>query len=373
MTKVLIFAYFVKNLIEMRGAGGIVAISIPFTAGTMVAALMPPGGGETYLLMALCGSAIVAVLCSRICLPGERKAELLVTFFILGMVGYASAALAISVRETPQWAESALEKFCALLDSIDFGDSATGPLVKALLTGRKNGLDSSVVDSFRESGASHVLALSGLHLGVLYGILKKVLSVLGNSRTASVIRSILVIAASAFYMVMTGASPSIVRAFLFITAGEISRQLPGRRRSHLNIFCTALTVQLCINPLIISSVGFQLSYLAMLGILTLFPELSSWYPEPAGYDPVRKIWKSLSLSISCQAFTAPLVWYKFHSFPTYFLLTNLIALPLVEALIVCALATAAMSAAGWCPETVKGLTDFLGRTLVSSLETISCL
>lgn len=373
MAKVLIFAYFVKNLIEMRSAEGIVAISIPFTAGAAMSAAMQQGGGETCIWMAAASCVILAVLLPLSCLKGNGSAFILSSYFFLGVLCHASSACGISTGSDAAWAEDWMAKFCGLIDSLDFKHDSTGPLIRSLLTGRRYGLDRHVMDGFRKSGASHILALSGLHLGILYGILKRALSVLGNTRPVCVIRSLILIAASAFYMSVTGASPSMVRAFLFITVGELSRMFPGRRRSNMSTYCTALTVQLCISPQVISSTGFQLSYLAMLGIFTLFPTLNSWYPSSTGFDPLKKIWTSAALSISCQFFTAPLVWFRFHSFPTYFLLTNIVALPLAEALMLSAAGTLSLAAAGRCPEIAKGLTDFLGQTLISCLEIIGSL
>jgi len=373
MAKVLIFAYFVKNLIEMRRAGDIVAISIPFTSGVVAAALLPHGGGETYFRMAAFSSTILTLLLIYSGRRTDRKHIILLVFFLIGMSCFMAADAGGEGQPELLWAKRALDKFCKLLDSVGFDSVTTGPLVKALLTGRRTEMDGDIVASFRASGASHILALSGLHLGVIYSIVRKTLGILGNSRPASILRSITTISTSGFYMMMTGASPSIVRAFLFITIGELSRLFPGRLHSNMSTYCSALTIQLCINPLAINSIGFQLSYLAMLGIFVLFPVMESWYPMTNRFDPVRKIWKSMALSLSCQIFTAPLVWYSFHTFPKYFLLTNLLALPLTEALIISAVAATTFSAAGCCPEIVKGLTDFLGQALVSCLKTISSL
>lgn len=372
MAKVLIFAYFVKNLIEMRRAEDIVAISIPFTAGVAVAAALQPGGGDD-IWMAAFSSAVLAFLFPMICRSGDRSALVLGTYFMLGLLCHATSSYGISSIHESLWAEKALAKFCNLIDSLDFRHESTGPLVKALLTGQRSDMDKNIVEWFRASGASHILALSGLHLGVIYGILRRGLSLFGNSCPASIIRSMIIIGISALYVLITGASPSIVRAFLFITIRELSRLLPGRRHSDRNTYCTALTIQLCICPTVISSIGFQLSYLAMLGIFSLFPVLDSWYPPSPRFNPLRKMWSAMALSISCQVFTAPLVWLRFHNFPKYFLLTNLIALPITGALITSASFTILLAAFGLYPEMAKGLTDLLGQALITCLNIISSM
>jgi competence protein ComEC len=137
------------------------------------------------------------------------------------------------------------------------------------------------------------------------------------------------------------------------------------------VLCLALLVQLVLDPSAIRSLGFQLSYLAMSGILLLYPILERWYPASAPWDPFRRIWKGAALSISCQVFTAPLVWLRFHTFPRHFLLTNLLALPLTTALVGCAVLTLGLSAAGICPELLIKATDALCTLLQRTLEIIA--
>lgn len=325
----------------------------------------------------------------------------------------------------------------------------TAALLKALLTGQRKGLARETVAAFRSSGAAHILALSGLHLGVVYGILTRGLALLGRSRPAMLLRSLIAVAACGFYCLMCGAGPSLVRAFLFICINEFARHSPGRRREPLRVLCAALMVQLVVCPGVIASVGFQLSYLSMAGIFILFPRLAAWYPALSGllrghnsepnpepfsllkghdsssspepssllrghnsgsrpepssvnldgpgkhkaktafisapdlisgspekarkFDPMRRIWSSIALSTSCQIPTAPVVWIHFHTFPKYFLLTNLLALPLTEALIISAVLALLLSALGLEPILLIRLVDFLSRTLLSTLHIISGL
>lgn len=350
----------------------IVAVSIPFTAGVALMAATASSGGSAPWLVALLSSAVLALLIPLYAGQSASSATILTAFFFLGIICGCNALLSSPIYSAPPpLTGNALKLFTDLIDSTDFDDSRTGPLVKALLTGRRGSLTPETVSTFRESGAAHILALSGLHLGVIYGILTKSLSILGNSRPAAGLRSALTILSAGFYTLLTGAGASIVRAFLFITMNEMLKLMPERRREPLSILCAALTIQLALNPMVIKSVGFQLSYLAMLGIFTVFPRLDSWYPGSRRFDPMRRIWSSAALSFSCQIFTAPLVWFRFHTFPKYFLLTNLIALPLSEGLIVCSALCIGLEAAGWCPDIIKGPVDFLARALISVLEIIT--
>ena len=168
------------------------------------------------------------------------------------------------------------------------------------------------------------------------------------------------------------ASPSIVRAFLFIFLNETAR-IACRPRDPLRILTTALLFQLVITPSAITSTGFQLSYLAMAGIFLLYPVLDGWYPKGLRFDPVRKIWEAAALSISCQVFTGPLAWFRFHTFPTYFLLTNLFALPFTTLLMGSAVATLVLRGIHCCPGILVRATDWLCQALVWILQVISSM
>lgn len=356
----------------MAEAGDIAGISIPFTAGIAAAALVPSGQVRHIAAIWLCMAACSAF--ASLCRKGTRKTVTALLFFCIGALGMLSSEMTFSAQRTsPQWVMSAMEKFCMLIDSIDFEGEQTGALVKALLTGRKDSLSETTVQLFRTSGGAHILALSGLHLGVLYGIMTRLLAFSGNTRTAAVVKSAVIISASGFYMVMTGASASIVRAFLFITINEMMKHSPGRRRDPIRVLCSALMIQLTFSPTVIRSAGFQLSYLAMLGIFTVYPRMEGWYPESGRLDVPRRIWKSAALSLSCQLFTAPLVWLRFKTFPKFFLVTNLLVLPLAELLIVSSVICIAGAAAGWCPEILKSPVEMFARTIIFCLETISTM
>lgn len=362
----------------MDEAGDIVAVSLPFVAGVATAAAMGPS--------AACAAAAglgTAILMATAVLFRDRCAfPILALFFFAGLLCYSVHALVgmPSHGSGHTWpfstASRALGWLTTSIDALPFPHGTTNALAKALLTGQRQDLGHDVVATFRQSGASHILALSGLHLGVIYGILLKVLAVLGNSRAGMIAKSTAAIGACGFYTLMTGAGPSIVRAFLFIVLNELARHAPGRRRSSLAIFCTALIVQLTFQPTVITSLGFQLSYLAMLGIFLVHPRLEAWYPASgskrlSSLDLMHRIWTSASLTISCQLFTAPLVWLRFHTFPEYFLLTNLLALPVAEAFILCALACLCAHAAGFCPAFLITATDGLAQCLQFCLEVIS--
>ena len=377
-------------------------------------------------------SLLVALTLTVITSADRRQAEILLLFLTAGVFCAATSTLTSlgAVAGKPLFAGLAAD-FRSMISSIPFPHEGTAPLVNALLTGDRSSLDSSVMNSFRDSGASHILALSGLHLGIIYGILLKVTSIFGKHPTVKAVRSLIIISLCGIYTLATGASPSLVRAFLFILVNETAR-LTHRSNNPLRVYCAALFIQTAINPQVISSTGFQLSYLAMAGIFLLYPALKKWYPqeeatgdmliekgagltesdglegvmidkdagrtESDGLEVVmidkgccrarrcwtswmktivsaapRKIWDAAALTISCQVFTGPLAWWKFGTFPKYFLLTNLLSLPLTSAVMLLSVSTSVLFAIGICPDFLISLTDSSASLLLFIMKVISSM
>ena len=360
-------------------------------------------------------SLLVALTLTVITSADRRQAEILLLFLTAGVFCAATSTLTSlgAVAGKPLFAGLAAD-FRSMISSIPFPHEGTAPLVNALLTGDRSSLDSSVMNSFRDSGASHILALSGLHLGIIYGILLKVTSIFGKHPTVKAVRSLIIISLCGIYTLATGASPSLVRAFLFILVNETAR-LTHRSNNPLRVYCAALFIQTAINPQMISSTGFQLSYLAMAGIFLLYPALKKWYPqeeaagdmliekgagltESDGLEGVmidkgccrarrcqtswmktivsaapRKIWDAAALTISCQVFTGPLAWWKFGTFPKYFLLTNLLSLPLTSAVMLLSVSTSVLFAIGICPDFLISLTDSCASLLLFIMKVISSM
>ena len=356
----------------MAGRESIEALAVHFTAGVAAGTLLLRLPANTISLssnLLLILASLVAIL-----LKTDRSGLLFPVFLLLGAFCALTDAFpgADTTSFAERWASALVERLRKIIESIPFPSEGTTPLLKALLTGDRSELSQDTVRVFRESGGAHLLALSGLHIGILYLILSKLLWPLGNSLSARRFRYGLILLAAGFFTLMTGASPSIVRAFLFIFLTETAR-ITGRPRDPLRVLATALLIQLVISPSAIVSVGFQLSYLAMTGIFLLYPVLEGWYPESSRFDPVRKIWQAAALSISCQVFTGPLAWFRFHTFPTYFLLTNLLALPVTTCLMGSAVATLVFRGIGFRSGFLIQVTDALAGLLVWILQTISSM
>lgn len=255
--------------------------------------------------------------------------------------------------------------------ALPFADSSSNALISALVTGDRTGLDKDITSTFRESGASHILALSGLHLGIIYGIISAIVSLMGSSMPARRLRYGLIVISCALYTAATGAGPSITRAFLFIFIGETAR-LTQRYSSTALTLMSALTIQLAFSPGSAGNIGFQLSYAAMAGIAFIFPWLKGFWPDGKG-GLMKWIWNSAALSIACQITTGPLACLYFGTFAKHFLLTNLLALPLAGLVIPASLLTLALHSAGLCPDFLLTATETLIRIMTGCLKTIATM
>ena len=207
----------------MVEAKGIETLSVSFTAGVILGAML---SGSTFLLPCTL-LILIALPCflqeKLVRLPGAQSLGILVlTFLLLGLFCAWNAlqpGVGLHLR-VQDWADGAVGKLRALIDALPFRDVGTPALLKALLTGDRSGLSRETVAAFRASGASHVLALSGLHIGIIYLIFDRLTRVLGRSPAARHIRFWLIVLGAGFFTLMTGAGASIVRAFLFITINE---------------------------------------------------------------------------------------------------------------------------------------------------------
>ena len=355
----------------MAEAKSIEVLSLVFTAGAAAGTMLSGAGTWAVCAAILPAAALPCFFSEKLVKNGQKLAGIVLwaTFLLLGVFGSLNASM-LPARGVSSLAADGASRLREIIGTIPFGGKNTAPLLNALLTGDRSGLAPELVDAFSRSGASHILALSGLHMGIIYLLLDKLTSVIGKHPVSRHIRFWVIVAAALYFTLMTGASPSIVRAFLFIVINEVLK-LSGRPRKAIRVLCLALLVQLVIQPRVISTLGFQLSYLAMAGVFTLYPVMEKWYPE--SHSPLRWIWKSAAMAISCQVFTGPLVWLRFHSFPRYFLLANLFALPLVTGLMTLSVGTIALQAMGICPSAAVWATDSTCKLLVWVLETIASL
>lgn len=195
----------------------------------------------------------------------------------------------------------------------------------ALILGYKNEIDAQLKSAYSSAGAMHVLAVSGLHVGVVFLILNQVFQFFNKIKYGIYIKGIIIILLLWTYALLTGLSPSVMRAatmFSFIVAAKTTKS----NTNFFNTLAASALLLLIINPFLLMEVGFQLSYLAVIGIVVIQPWVysllySKWWL-------LDKIWGLTAVSIAAQIATFPLGLYYFHQFPNYFMLSNLVVIPL---------------------------------------------
>ncbi len=215
------------------------------------------------------------------------------------------------------------ESQAILLQNIP-GREASG-IALALTLGVKDYLSSEISQSYAATGAMHVLAVSGLHVGIIYLLLSWLLKpLLRIPNIGHGLRAGICIAVLWLYALVAGWSPSVLRAatmFTFIIVAQATR----RQTNIYNTLAASAFFLLCYDPLLVMTVGFQLSYLAVTGIVYLQPKIYRWFDFP--YWLPDKIWSLTAVSIAAQVATFPVSLYYFHQFPVYFWLSNLLVIP----------------------------------------------
>lgn len=192
-------------------------------------------------------------------------------------------------------------------------------VAKALLLGDKADLDQETMRIFSNTGSMHVLAVSGLHVGLLLMMFQKVLLLFARwiSKRQALLLSLILVWVYGF---LSGASPSVMRAVVMFTILAYG-QLFYRKTAAVNSLCLSAVILFVWDPWVIFDIGFQLSYGAMFGIFLLYQPLVDLLR--VDQKLVRMIWEGTMVGIAATIFTTPLTLYWFYQFPNYFALANL--------------------------------------------------
>ena len=197
-------------------------------------------------------------------------------------------------------------------------------VASAIMLGYRDYMNADIVQAYASSGALHVLSVSGLHVGVLFLALQFIFSWMDKYRKLKWVKVMLVLSVMFFYAVLTGLSPSVLRAVVMFTFFVIAKAI-NRDNNMYNVLGVSCLLLLFWNPYLITEVGFKLSYLAVLGIVVLYP---IFQPLLTFKNKLLKgAWSITCLSIAAQIATFPISLYYFHQFPNLFLISNLIIIP----------------------------------------------
>ncbi len=197
----------------------------------------------------------------------------------------------------------------------------------ALLLGYVDKLDAVIIQAYASTGALHVLSVSGLHLSIIYVAMVWLLFFIDRIKHGHLVKAVILLLFIWFYAMLTGLSPAVLRSAAMLSFIIIAKAT-NQNNNIYNTLAASVFLLLLFNPYFIMDVGFQLSYIAVIGIVFLQPkfydkknaEKYNWF--------VRKWWELTAVSFAAQIATFPLGLHYFHQFPNYFLLSNYVVIPI---------------------------------------------
>jgi len=210
----------------------------------------------------------------------------------------------------------------------------------AILLGNDETLEPELRASYAATGVSHILCVSGMHVGVIFMILGFLLKPLDSTVKSRFIKNIILLLAVWLYANITGLAPSVTRSSTMFSFVIVSKFLRRKTNVFHSLFAS-LFILLSINPVLLFEMGFQLSYLAVFSIVLFQNKITKCYKPKT--KVVNYFWELSAVSLVAQCATAPIATYYFGQFPNYFLLTNLFIIPLSFAMTVTGVATLAFS------------------------------
>ncbi|MFI5124416.1 MAG: ComEC/Rec2 family competence protein [Chitinophagales bacterium] len=198
-------------------------------------------------------------------------------------------------------------------------------LMEALMIGYTEDLDRSLLQSYSDTGVVHIIAISGLHLALIYQILQLLLKRIKTGKSGKWLKLVILLSSLWIFSLLTGASPSVIRSAVMFSIILLAKNL-SRESIVYNSLASSAFLLLCYDPLWLWDTGFQLSYMAVLSLVIFLKPIQ-------GLLNLRNrllagLWNAASVSLAAQVLTTPISIYYFHRFPNYFLISNLLAVPL---------------------------------------------
>jgi len=243
-------------------------------------------------------------------------------------------------------------------------------LLKAVCLGDRSSLTDDMRQAYSAAGGMHLLAVSGLHVGLIWWVLQYATRWMSLIFRKNSYQIILVVSLLWFYAFTTGFSSSVCRAVTMFSFFSVSRMM-GQTGHPLNALTASAFLLVLLNPMRLTDVGFQLSYAAMIGILTLHPKARRLVRTK--FRILQWVWEASSLSFAAQLFTAPFVIYYFHQIPVYSLVTSLLAIPLLSMLIAIFVCSVPFVFAGILIKTYSFMLLGLARLMNLSVDFLSSL
>lgn len=229
-------------------------------------------------------------------------------------------------------------------------------IAEALLIGYKDDISAELNQTFARTGTLHVLAVSGMHVGLIFMILDFIGRLFKNLKYSRFLNFTFIMLGLWTYAMICGLGASILRAtimFSILSAGK----LINRNANSMNLLFLSAFVLMLFNPFVLFDPGFQLSFAAVFGILCTYQPLSKLFRFK--YKLSNGIWELICMSLSAQVFTFPISIYYFHQFPNYFLLANLIIIPLTSIILFGLIAMMAISSISIAANPLSKLIGYL--------------
>ncbi|MCL6267685.1 ComEC/Rec2 family competence protein [Flagellimonas myxillae] len=258
----------------------------------------------------------------------------------------------------PSWygrASRFREHIISKLKQKAFGEEELA-VIQALLLGQREDISEETYSDYKNAGAVHILAVSGLHVGIFLLLFQFLLSPLERLPKGKTLKLVVVVLLLWAYAFIAGLSPSIVRAVTMFTFLAYAMHL-NRPTNAFNILALSMFFILLIKPLFLFQVGFQMSYAAVFAIIWVYPKLQRfWFPENL---VLQKIWQLLSVSIAAQLGVLPISLYYFHQFPALFFVSNLLVVPFLGILLGSGILVIILSLIDLLPKFLVSAYDFL--------------
>ena len=269
-----------------------------------------------------------------------------------------------NIQPFKQFIYTTREKILSILrNNINAGKDELG-IAEALLIGYTNDLDKDLVQAYSNTGVVHIIAISGMHLGLIYIMLVWLLARIPTIKKSKWVRALLILSCLWLFSLLKGGSASVLRSavmFSFITLGKT---IFTKQASIYNSLAASAFAMLLYNPYYLWDVGFQLSYLAVTGIVIFQKPIYNSIGIKNKW--INKVWEMTAITLAAQVLTFPVCIYYFHQFPNLFLITNFIAVPLSTIILFAEIALVGLA---WIP--LAGL--YLGKLtgwLVALMNTI---
>lgn len=234
-------------------------------------------------------------------------------------------------------------------------------IISALTVGDKSKLTREIKATYNAAGVSHILALSGLHIGILSMILSWLFYPLRRVCGGKWIAGFLIVGLLWGFAFLSGLSPSVIRAVTMFSAYVVASIFSEDRFSGFSALTLTAFIMLIYQPMYLFDVGFQLSFMAVLGIFLFYPLIDSLFV--VRNKIVAYLWNIISLSLAAQLATLPLILYYFGTFPVYFLLSNLVVAPIAVFILSATLLALALGVFPVAANFVVQGLDFAVRTL----------